>query len=165
MSTCSWSVVPTKGDLPPPRSYHAANRYQNLMIVHGGEGKEAFQNPHNRVSFPSQPGGMNEALGSIAEESNPTQIGITSQSTSVLLNEHDNSRELGRRPESSPYLAGKDVGNHDGVTLGDTLGTKLSHQVKVQQLYHIPMNTAVSVQRVFSFSWQDFSVLPSYALS
>ena len=103
------------------------------MIVHGGEGKEAFQNPHNRVSFPTQPGGINEALGSIAEESNPSaQVGITSQSTSVLLDQHDNSRELGRRPESSPSTTEKTVvTGHDGVTLGDTLGTKLPHQVKV----------------------------------
>ncbi len=106
------------------------------MIVHGGEGKEAFQNPHNRVSFPTHPG-VNEALGSIAEESNPSaQIGITSQSTSVLLDQHDNSRELGRRPESSTSIAGKNVAmGHDGVTLGDTLGTKLPHQIKVSFIH------------------------------
>jgi len=102
------------------------------MLVHGGEGKAAFQNPHNRVSFDNNERGI-DVNQSIAEESNPSAAaGIASQSTSVLLDQHDNSRELGRRPESGRGATPKATIGHDGVTLGDTLcGTKLANQVKV----------------------------------
>lgn len=133
VTSCSWSVVPSKGDIPPARSYHAASRYQNIMLIHGGEGKETFQNPHNRVSFDNNERGI-DVNQSIAEGSNPSAAaGIASQSTSVLLDQHDNSRGLGRRPESGRNSATKVSRGHDGVTLGDSLcGTKLAGQVKVR---------------------------------
>lgn len=139
VTSCSWSVVPSKGDIPPARSYHAASRFQNLMLVHGGEGKAAFQNPHNRVSFDNNERGV-DVNQSIAEESNPSAVaGVASQSTSVLLDQHDNSRELGRRPESGRNGTPKTIIGHDGVTLGDTLcGTKLANQVKVRHMCCVP---------------------------
>lgn len=146
VTSCSWSLVPTKGEVPPARSYHAANRYKNLMLVHGGEGKEIFQNPHNnRVSFGNKDSAV-DASRSVTEESTvaptssalPSGLSRLSQSTSVLLNEHDNSRELGKKPETDRTAALKGVSGHDGVTLGDSLcGTKLANQVKVT-LFTLP---------------------------
>lgn len=45
----SWAVLPCKGDLPSPRCFHGACAFDDLMIVHGGEGpinfKETVPNP------------------------------------------------------------------------------------------------------------------------
>jgi hypothetical protein len=111
------------------------------MLIHGGEGKEVFQNPHNnRVSFGNNDSAV-DVSRSIAEESTEAPAGLSrlSQSTSVLLNEHDNSRELGKKPETNRTAATRVASGHDGVTLGDSLcGTKLANQVKVNAYLLLP---------------------------
>lgn len=140
VTSCSWSVVPTKGDVPLPRSYHAASRYQNLMLVHGGESKSTQENGH--VTFAETDSVAAATEQSLAEDSSRSVPHTQqSQSTSVLLDQYDNSRDIGRRPDTLQKLppsisAGGPVG-HDGVTLGDSLcGTKLANQVKVSAHYN-----------------------------
>ena len=120
VSSCSWSIVPTKGEIPCPRSYHAASRYRNLMIIHGGEGKLDAMRPNTHVSFDATEQ-IAEMSRSMADDStNPTILPAHSQSTSVL--NAPAALEDERRVHAG----------HDGVTLGDSLcGTKLAGQIKV----------------------------------
>lgn len=45
--------MPCKGDLPPPRCFHAACAYDELMIIHGGEGPldKTPKEPFRTASF------------------------------------------------------------------------------------------------------------------
>lgn len=126
VTSCSWSILPTKGDVPCPRSYHAANRYRNLMLIHGGEGKQDSHQALHQVSFDhadqqqqQQQQIAAEMSRSVDNSSHPTLQPMHSQSTSVL--------NVPGMQETKPAFG------HDGVTLGDTLcGTKLAGQIKVR---------------------------------
>ncbi len=124
VTSCSWSVIATKGDVPCPRSYHAANRYRNLMLVHGGESKQERPHAHSQVMFDLGDGQSTEMSRSVSMSAADETVGVQgathSQSTSVI-----NIPALQER--HAPAHMG-----HDGVTLGDSLcGTKLAGQIKV----------------------------------
>ena len=38
VANCRWKLAKASGDIPPARCYHTAAVYNNLMIIHGGEG-------------------------------------------------------------------------------------------------------------------------------
>jgi hypothetical protein len=126
VTSCSWSVVATKGEVPCPRSYHAANRFRNLMLVHGGECKQERPRAHSQVVFDLGDGQSTELSRSVsmAEETAGQSLqGAHSQSTSVI-------NVPGLQEKHAPTHVG-----HDGVTLGDSLcGTKLAGQIKVRCL-------------------------------
>lgn len=53
VSTSSWSVVKTNGDVPPVRNHHAATMIDDLglMIIHGGESVKSLQKGFDPTSY------------------------------------------------------------------------------------------------------------------
>lgn len=105
--TGSWQNVVCTGDIPPPRTYHAACAVDNYMFIHGGEGQQNTVNS-NTVKFQN-------------ETKKPKQVRPNTDSLESNVNRSDCSHE--------DKYCGMSM---NGVCPGDTLGGRIGAAINVK---------------------------------